>query len=345
MHDPFGPVWGASGVQGFYGEGYPFHRWLERFPIGFGFEETTFVAKTATRDPRPGNMPLDGIRPKERLPRCVHVQPLKVVALNAVGLSNPGLETLLAGPFPDITPWQERQEPFQISLMSLATTPESRIQETRDNLELIARVLPNFRTQYLGIQINISCPNVGVEHGATEDTENEILDIIDLAWKILGNKTYLIIKLPPTFPPQSAVRFSNHAACWGICFSNTVPWRSPIPWLSEDSPLQIKWDQLFGRNTKSPLQRRGFEQPGGLSGQPLLPITCEWIRQAREDGVLCHINGGGGILHPRDVFAVFAAGADSISLGSIAFLRPWRLQDCILQAWREYDKTLTEKIW
>ena len=40
----FGPVWGASGVQGFFGEGYWFHRWVP----GLSFDGCTFVAKTTT---------------------------------------------------------------------------------------------------------------------------------------------------------------------------------------------------------------------------------------------------------------------------------------------------------
>lgn len=333
--NPFGPVWGASGVQGFFGEGYPFHDPLHRLCPGFSFRGMSFVAKTTTQNPRLGNMPLDGITPRERLPQCVWVSHRRGIALNAVGLSNPGLEALLVeGMFPNVTPWQKRTDPFQISLMSLQGSVEERVRETTENLALLSRVSSDFWTEEFGIQLNISCPNVDISHSSIDDTIIEISKSLDTARDILpGIK--IIIKLSPTFPPERAVEISEHPACWGICFSNTLPWRNKIPWLPKSSPLQVNWDSLFSKDERSPLQRRGFEQPGGLSGRPLLPITCAWIRQVRKLGVKCHINGGGGILSRRDVDAVFNAGADSISLGSIAFLRPWRLEACTLQAWKQ----------
>jgi len=52
----FGPVWGASGVLGFFGEGYWYHRYWK--PFGLNFSGVTFVAKTTTLKERSGNMPL-----------------------------------------------------------------------------------------------------------------------------------------------------------------------------------------------------------------------------------------------------------------------------------------------
>lgn len=330
ISNPFGAVWGASGVQGFFGEGYPFHGWLRRFCPGFGFGGMCFVAKTATLNSRPGNMPLSGITPTERLPKCVWASHRNGIALNAVGLSNPGLEALLLGQFANVPQvWQKRDKSFQISIMSTAQTSEARLLETKDMLGLIGRCVPDFNSEF-GIQINISCPNVGMSHGSNKETTDEIIAVLGLAqMNVPGIK--IIIKLAPTFPPTPTTvgKFAKHPACWGICMGNTIPWRSPIPWLPEDSELQINWDGLFGEDEKSPLQKRGLTQAGGLSGKPLLPIICEWLRQARSYGVQCHLNGGGGILHPKDVFQVFDAGADSVSLGSIAFLRPWNLKRCI----------------
>ncbi|WKZ26690.1 MAG: hypothetical protein QY304_01145 [Candidatus Paceibacterota bacterium] len=330
ISNPFGAVWGASGVQGFFGEGYPFHSILKRFCPGF-LLRISFVAKTATLDSRPGNMPLSGITPTERLPKCVWASHRKGIALNAVGLSNPGLEALLLGKFKGVPQtWQERDKPFQISIMSTAQTSEARLRETKDMLGLIGRCATDFQSEF-GIQINISCPNVSMSHRSNEDTVNETLATLDLA-KDSAPGIRIIVKLSPTFPPESVHQISRHPACWGIVMGNTVPWRSPIPWLLEESGLQINWDDLFGKDEKSPLQKRGLTQAGGLSGRPLLPIICEWIQRARGSGVQCHLNGGGGILHPKDVCRVFDAGADSISLGSIAFLRPWRLAECITES-------------
>lgn len=54
----FGPVWGASGVRGFFGEGYWYQKLFVRWIPGYSFESVTFVAKTATANPTVGNMPL-----------------------------------------------------------------------------------------------------------------------------------------------------------------------------------------------------------------------------------------------------------------------------------------------
>ena len=103
----FGPVLDGSGVEGFFGEGYWFHKFLR--PLGLNFNGCAFVAKTATLKPRKGNMPLkdDGITPKELKPKCVKVKLFKGVALNAVGLSGPGAIAL----FEDGR-WQKRTRPF-----------------------------------------------------------------------------------------------------------------------------------------------------------------------------------------------------------------------------------------
>lgn len=71
----FGPVWGASGVRGFFGEGYWYQKLFTRFIPGYSFAGATFVAKTVTANPTIGNMPLadDGLSPKEKRPACIKV--------------------------------------------------------------------------------------------------------------------------------------------------------------------------------------------------------------------------------------------------------------------------------
>ncbi|MEK7078406.1 MAG: hypothetical protein AAB911_02450, partial [Patescibacteria group bacterium] len=113
------------------------------------------------------------------------------------------------------------------------------------------------------------------------------------------------------------VDIANHSACDAICISNTIPWGQ--------LPDRIDWEGLFGSKI-SPLAHLGG---GGLSGKPLLPLVIDWITKARRVGLRKHINAGGGILSIKDGMKVFMAGADSISLGSIAFLRPWRVEGII----------------
>jgi len=300
----FGNVLVASGAQGFFGEGYWYHKWGR--PFGLNFTGATFVAKTTTLYARAGNMPLHpDFTPRDRMPKCIVVKPWKGVALNSVGLSGPGAEALL-----ETGQWQARKEPFMLSFMSVAPTAPHRISELVRFVDLLRERLHEFRAP-VGLQVNYSCPNVGLHPG---DLVNEVMTGLDMAHD-LG------IPIMPKFnvllPPQVAKEISEHDACDALCISNTIPWGA--------LPDRIDWKGLFGNNT-SPLAQFGG---GGLSGKPLLPLLIEWLDHAQSAGVRKPISAGGGILSYEDAHQVMRAGADSIFLGSIAFLRPWRMQGII----------------
>ncbi|MEK7067520.1 MAG: hypothetical protein AAB956_00815, partial [Patescibacteria group bacterium] len=162
----FGPIWGMSGVQGFFGgvgyrREYKFHRLLG--PL-LNFRGMTFVAKTTTLSRCEGNMPLakDGICPAEWFPQCIYCDSVKEFAINVVGLSGPGAERLI-----ELHAWNERPEPFFISFMSAALTPAERKEETEKFKTLLMNELDtnhhnNLRPQ-LGLQINVSCPNKDID--------------------------------------------------------------------------------------------------------------------------------------------------------------------------------------
>lgn len=305
----FGPALGASGIEGFFGEGYPYHRYLKLLP-GFDFRTMTFVAKTMTLNGLKGNMPLkeDGITPQEFKPECIVVKPFKGVGLNAVGLSGPRAEIL----FEDGR-WQARKDPFFLSYMSIATTVERRIEEAKGIVQLLQKYLDDFQAP-IGLQINFSCPNVGLHLDGLIQEVEEILKILSI----------LDIPLMPKFnvllPIRVAYHISQNPACDAICVSNTIPWG--------ELSLCVNWKALFGSDV-SPLAHFGG---GGLSGKPLLPLVSDWVRAVRSHHITKPINAGGGILSSHDVDALKNAGASSIFLGSIAMLRPWRVGSVIKRA-------------
>ncbi len=303
----FGKVTDASGVRGFFGEGYPHHRWWK--PFGLDFAGSTFVAKTTTLDSRSGNMPLNkDLSPKEMLPKCVVVKPLRGVALNAVGLSGPGAMAL----FKDGR-WQRRTDPFFLSFMSVQGTAPERLRELNVFVELLRMYLPYFRAP-VGLQINFSCPNVGLHAD----------NLAEEAMSALTSASKLGIPLMPKFnvllPPDAAKKVSEHRACDALCVSNTLPWGA--------LPDTVDWVGLFGSAT-SPLAAMGG---GGLSGKPLLPLTELWVRMARRHGVTKPINAGGGILSADDAARLLRAGADSVFIGTAAIIRPWRVRSIIRAA-------------
>ncbi|MFH1585087.1 MAG: hypothetical protein ABIB12_03115 [Patescibacteria group bacterium] len=305
----YGGILGASGVQGFFGEGYWYHRYLK--PWGLNFEDMTFVAKTATYAAREGNMPLTPeYTPQERFPECIGLNPISGLVLNAVGLSNPGLEALLEEP--TSRKWQQRTKPFMISVASLGSTPQARVDEMRKIAALIAEHRDSFRAPF-GVQINLSCPN----------TEEDPRELVRESWDILTIMSEAGVPLMPKYsidsaPIEAMLELQQHPACDAICVSNTLP----FGWDG------IDWKHVLGSD-KSPLAHLGG---GGLSGKVLLPLVCKWIARLRKAGFTKPINGGGGILSAKDAERYRDAGASSVFLGSVAFLRPWRSKGIIAHA-------------
>lgn len=310
----FRPVCNAAGAQGFFGEGYPYHRRWKL--LGLTFANCGFVAKTTTLHARPGNMPLgnDGITPTEWKPACIIVKPIKGVVLNAVGLSGPGMATLSRN-----GRWQQRtSEPFFLSFMSVQATADERLNELREFVTLLKRNLSDFRIP-IGLEMNFSCPNAGINPSSLI---NEVGTALDVA-ATLGIP--LQSKFNATVPVEAVCEACKHEACDALTMSNTIPWGQ--------LPDQIDWQGLFG-TTESPLAHLGG---GGLSGWPLTPIICRWIRAARDCGFSKPIWACGGIDSRRAVHQVKEAGASGVQLGVVAILRPWRMRGIIRYAYELFS--------
>ena len=299
----FGRLWNSSGARGFFGD--PDEYWYHKYwhMLGLDYTGYTFVAKTTTLLQRTGNMPLDGRwRPRELRPKCIVVKPAKGVVLNAVGLSGPGLASLLS-----TDKWQNRREPFVISYM-----PDGEAGwELRANVKTFAHSLGQellrFRSP-VALEINFSCPNV--DHGSNHpDQVCQLLDIM----RDGGVTCPLIPKFNALEPIQTAVEVAKCHNCDAVAVGNTIPW-GRVPEL-------IDWVKLFGTDI-SPLLSIGG---GGLSGSPLLPLTVGWVSKARHL-IDKPIIAGGGVLSARDALTVMQAGADILEVGVVGMLRPWNMR-------------------
>ncbi|MBU1179896.1 hypothetical protein KJ885_03055 [Patescibacteria group bacterium] len=310
----FGPVLDATGVRGFFGEGYRHHRILG--PLGPDFDGSTFVSKTTTLKPRKGNLELDeNYGPKKFFPDCIRIYPAKGVVLNAVGLSGPGAQALF-----ERGEWQKREKPFFISIMSVAKTRVDRWEDMLGFVNIFSVYLREVRAP-VGLQVNFSCPNVGLTHSYDEDFVHEVLDVLQLL-EILN--VPLMPKFNVLLPVRAAKKISEHRACDALCISNTLPWGA--------LPSAIDWKELFGSD-ESPLAKYGG---GGLSGKPLLPLIGKWGRDARLEGVKKPIHYCGGIMSRQDVRTLaamlgkFLYPNDSIAVGGAAsILRPWKVRGII----------------
>jgi dihydroorotate dehydrogenase len=305
----FGKILGGAGVEGFSGEGYWFHRPLR--PFGLNFDGMTFVSKTFTLRFNSGQMKLKSdYTPEHFFPDCIAVKFWKGSALNAIGLSNPGLSAYLR-----TGKLQEHTSPFFISLAALSSDSQWRLDEFREMVEILGQHKEDFRAPF-GIQINNDCPNLS-------QIDNRPSAVINETIKIMEILEDLDVPLMPKFsiatmPHQEAVILNDHPFCDAICVSNTIP----FGWDG------INWENEWGSKV-SPLE---FIGGGGLSGKSLLPYVSSWIPCVRDAGFTKPINAGGGILHPSDVDMYKLAGASSVFIASVAILRPWRVRKIIERA-------------
>lgn len=291
----------ASGTLNFFGQGWRFHK-LYRYIPGFSFNNATFVAKTCTYDYNEGCMKLNNnLQPIYFLPDCIKVYFLKGVVLNAVKLSNPGMRSLLW-----LNKWQKLRENFFLSIMAIKKTTDLRLDETRKIINLLGK--QNFSAKY-GLEINF-CPNI--EHSARKGAQ-ETIAILKIASE-LGVPLVVKVDILTGFDYIKEVADSGLADAFSC--TNTLKWGA----LSD----RINWKKIFGSDI-SPLAKYGG---GAMSGRYLLPLLAKWIYETKKQTNITLI-AGGGILHKRDVKKLKEADADAVAIGTVAIIRPRRVQGII----------------
>lgn len=119
-------------------------------------------------------------------------------------------------------------------------------------------------------------------------------------------------------PIEPLLKLQEHPVFDGVCITNTVKFGK--------LPDRIPWRFIFPFSKESPLKHIGG---GGLSGRFLFPLVEEFVVELRRLGFKKHINAGGGILSWRDARRLMHAGANSVFIGSVTMLRPWRVQSII----------------
>lgn len=319
----FGPVWGQSGVMGFFGEGdeYPHHK-IYKFlfgKFGFSFKGMTFVAKTTSLYPRlkeKGESNTDlgyGYKLKEWFPNSIWFSVRSILqgyVLNAMGIPTPGLQFLL-----QTKKWQNRKDIFQISFNPFSKNGdksiETQIIETKEFCYFL-----NFRfnpsSYKYGIQVNVSCPNTG-------GGKQSLIDWIKIAevFKEDMPNTPLVFKLDLTINQEVANELLNY--CDAICMGNTLGF--------DKLPNKEK----FFKGGKSPLEKIfGSSFKGGVSGRPLYPILLDWIKKMEAINPNANIIAGGGIDSKKKILELSKFNCiKAIALGSVAICRPWRVQGLI----------------
>ncbi len=260
----------------------------------FGFGAVT--VGTATLRPRKGN-PLH--------PRVRTVEETRAIQ-NAMGLNNPGIDTLVR---------RIGQARFALSSegllvgISIAEDPDLLPDESPDQNVLACLATAYPESDYL--ELNLSCPNTGHER-------------LDHAWdrirRLLGEvsefrekqavKKPVWVKLSPDLGDDflaTALDSVRTAGLTGAILFNTWPaahgaWPGgePLPELPE-------------------LGRPGLL--GGLSGHPLYAHTLDRIRQANDLNTGLSLVGCGGVETGGEASGLLAAGADLVQIYSVLAFR------------------------
>jgi dihydroorotate dehydrogenase len=309
----FKNAFNAPGILGLYGEGFWFHEPLKGF--GLDFRESTFISRVITLSPKSGNMELDdmGIHPRKWIPDEFRIDFRRKFILNHLGIGNPGIHKSLEYGF-----WQKREEPFIISFAAVGKTISERIQETREFVDILIANKNQFKSRF-GIQLNF------FHDSNIEDMFMETIKCLHETNKI---DAPIICRFNPLISVDFSIEIAKRKGCDAISISH------PIRWGSQTN--HIKWKELFN-TTRSPLEEDGG---GWLSGEPLVPIYNKWISKAMSRGISKPIITGGAMTRSH-IKQSFSLGARAIEIGSISFLRPWRVRNLIRYA----NDTIIERLY
>jgi dihydroorotate dehydrogenase (NAD+) catalytic subunit len=201
--------------------------------------------------------------------------------INAVGLSNPGIDDFVAQ-YGRV----ETDFPVIISIYG----------EHEEDFPLIAEKLTAIPHHF--IELNLSCPNVSEEMGTPFAFSKDHTAHITRIVKEVTDKP-VIVKLSPNAADMVGVaRAAEEAGADGLCVINTV------------GPGMI-----INTNTGAPLLGNMW---GGVSGTAILPLTVKSVYELYKN-VGIPIIGTGGVTDTDSALQVLMAGASLYGIGSAVY--------------------------
>ena len=259
------PVIPASGTFGF---GREFAEWYDLDVLG------SISLKGTTAEPRIGNP----------LPRIAETPS---GMLNAVGLQNPGVDTVIS----EELPWLAAH--FHGPL--IANVGGFSLEEYAENARRFSKC------PQIGIlEVNISCPNLhcgGKNFGSAPETAAEVTRAVRAA---TSKPVYM--KLSPNVTDIAAVaKACEEAGADGICLINTL--------LGMRIDLRSRRPVLANRT-------------GGLSGPAILPVALRMVWDVYE-AVKIPVIGCGGVSTAGDVCEMMLAGASAVEVGAANLVDPF----------------------
>lgn len=281
------PVIIASGTFGYDGYGRGLTSDMDLARLG------AVIPKTFTRRPRQGN-------PEPRwYPRSYRIarENREPVLLNAIGLTNPGIEAGLQQLAPQWAQWD--------ATIFLSMSGDS-VAQFGEMAKMTCGV-----AGFEAIELNLSCPNV--EQGdlfsySPRGTFNAVEAVKRHA------QVPVLAKLAPNVPDIVPIaRAAAEAGADALTICNTIP--------AMAIDLETRKPQL-GNIT------------GGLSGQALHSVAVALVYRAAQ-AVDVPIIGVGGVFTAEDALEFILAGATAVQVGSASLADPWASFKILegMQAW------------
>lgn len=259
------PVMPASGV---FGYGMEYKELYDLNTLG------ALVTKSVTVEERYGN----------ELPRIAEC---RCGMLNSIGLQNPGLKHVLEHELPELRIYYHG--PIIANISGFTTDEFRRLAAAMDKED-----------QVVGIEANVSCPNVkagGMAFGTDPVKSGEITKAIKKA----TNKP-VFMKLTPNVTDITEVA----KAC-------EAEGASAISLINNFKAMSI---DIKTRKTVTAAKY------AGLSGPAIKPIALRMVNEVYH-AVSIPVIGIGGISNADDVLEMIMAGATAVEIGSANLVDPW----------------------
>ncbi len=280
------PVVPASGTFGF---GREFKDFYDINILG------SFSFKGTTKDARFGN-------PTPRIAEC------KNGMINAVGLQNPGVESVIKNELPELKKFFNKKVIANVSGFS--------VEDYAYTCELLDK------EEQVGIlEVNVSCPNVhggGMSFGTDPACAAEVTRAV----KAVTTKP-VVIKLSPNVTDIVAIaKACEEAGADGICLINTL--------------LGMRIDT----KRRAPVIANKM---GGFSGDAVFPVAVRMVYQVSK---ACNIPvmGCGGVSTATDVIEMMMAGATAVQVGAANLVNPYACKEIIEALPAECERLGIEKI-
>lgn len=266
------PIIPASGCFGF---GKEFSRFYDLSCLG------AIMIKATTKEPRFGN-------PTPR------VAETGAGMLNAIGLQNPGLDSVLHHELP----WLE-----QFDTPIIANVAGSQVDDYVEVAEHISKA-PNVHA----LELNISCPNVKTGGIAFGTNPEMAADLTKAVKEISDVPVY--VKLSPNVANITEIALAiEEAGADGLTMINTL--------------IGMRLDLKTGKPILA-------NKTGGLSGPAVKPVAIRMVYEVSQM-VNIPIIGMGGVQTAEDALEFLLAGASAVAVGTANFVNPFACPEIIEQ--------------